>query len=73
LYVGFENAAFRFVGTYWKYFRVEGKDSSTKEFIHDGRTWKRKRVPCIAVGDRKTDEVRYLKDFIMDDGCQYFE
>jgi len=30
-------------------------------------------VPCITVGNRKTDEVRYLKDFIMDDICHYIE
>jgi len=30
-------------------------------------------VPCITVGDRKKDEVRYLKDFIMDGGCQHIE
>ena len=42
LYVGFENAACQFVGTHWKYFRVTGKDSSTKELIHDGRTRERK-------------------------------
>ena len=26
-----------------RYFRIGGKDSSTKERIHDGRTWERKR------------------------------
>jgi len=30
-------------------------------------------VPCITVGVRKKDAVRYLKDFIMDGGCQHIE
>ena len=42
-YVGFENAACQVVGAHWKYFRVGKKFSSTKEGIHDGRIWERKR------------------------------
>jgi len=30
-------------------------------------------IPCITVGDREHDEVRKLKDFNMDVGCQYIE
>ena len=30
-------------------------------------------VPCITVGDREHDEVRKLRDFNMDVGCQYIE
>jgi len=30
-------------------------------------------VPCITVGDRKKYEVMYLKDFILEDCCQYIE
>jgi hypothetical protein len=34
---------------------------------------KGKGVPCIKVGDREHDEVKKLKDFNMDGGCQYIE
>jgi len=30
-------------------------------------------VPCITMGDREHDEVKKLKDFNMDVGCQYIE
>jgi hypothetical protein len=30
-------------------------------------------IPSIKVGDREHDEVRKLKDFNMDVGCQYIE
>ena len=36
-------------------------------------TMEGKGVPCITVGDREHDEVRTLKDFNMDVGCQYIE
>ena len=42
-YVGFGNAACQVVGTHCKYFLVGGKGRSTKERIHDGRTWEKKR------------------------------
>jgi len=71
LYVGFENPAFRFVGTYWKYFRVGEKTVLRMNVFRMGRHGKGNGVPCITVGNRKEDKVRYLKDFIMDDGCQY--
>ena len=34
---------------------------------------KGKGGPCITVGGREHDEVRKLKDFNMDVGCQYIE
>jgi hypothetical protein len=34
---------------------------------------KGKGVPFITMGDREHDEVKKLKDFNMDGGCQYIE
>ena len=51
-YFGFENAACQFVGTYCQYFLVGGKGSSTKERIHDGRTWERKRSSLHHSGEQ---------------------
>jgi len=50
LYVSFKNAACQVVGTHWKYFLVGGMVSSTKERIHDERTWERKRSSLLHSG-----------------------
>jgi hypothetical protein len=50
VYVGFENAACQFVETHCKYFRVEGKGSTTKERIHDGGTRERRRISLCHIG-----------------------
>jgi len=43
-----------------------------KVFTMDGHG-KGNGVPCIIGGDREQEEVKKLKYFIMDGGCQYIE
>ena len=50
-YVDFENSACQVVGTH---FPAGVKDSSTKEVIHDGRTWERKRSSLHRSGRQGT-------------------
>ena len=72
-YFSFENAACQVVGTHWKYFLVGGKGSSTKESIHDGRTWERKWNSLHYCGRQGTRWGKEIEEFWLDVGCQYIE
>ena len=63
LYCGFEHAAWQVVGTHWKYLLVGGKGRSTKERIHDGKTWERERSSLRfsrGQGTRRGNEIEGL-------------
>jgi hypothetical protein len=67
LYGWIEQCGVLGVETHCKYFHIGGKGSSTKELIHDGRTWERKRSCLRQTSIREQDEVTKLKNIDMND------
>jgi hypothetical protein len=66
--VGFENAAFQFVGTHCKYFLVGGKRRNL--FTMEGR-WKGNGIPYSSVDEKQEVVVTILKDFNVAGDFQY--